>query len=83
MLNTEKKAGYLEGLVSIAVNTALFIVKYVYGTMYNSIAIVADAFHTISDSLTSVVVVLGFWISSRPADEEHRSDMEELKQWPL
>lgn len=72
MLNAKRKAvGYLEGLVSIAVNTALFIIKYFYGIMYNSIAIVADAFHTLSDSLTSAVVVLGFWISYRPADEEH------------
>ncbi len=31
----------------------------------------ADAWHTLSDTLTSVVVILGFWISSRPEDEEH------------
>jgi len=72
LLNIDKKsAGYLEGWISIAVNTVLFIVKYVYGTMYNSIAVVADAFHTLSDSLTSAVVIFGFWISYRPADKEH------------
>jgi cation diffusion facilitator family transporter len=31
----------------------------------------ADAWHTLSDTLTSVVVILGFWISSRLEDEEH------------
>jgi cation diffusion facilitator family transporter len=31
----------------------------------------ADAWHTLSDTLTSLVVILGFWISGRPKDEEH------------
>jgi len=68
---TRKAAGYLEGWVSIAINIALFIAKFVYGTLYNSIAVVADSIHTLSDCLTSIVVVLGFWISYRPADREH------------
>lgn len=66
-----KAAGYLEGYVSIAVNTVLFLVKYVVGTAHNSIAIVADSVHTLSDSLTSAVVVVGFWLAYRPADSEH------------
>ena len=36
-----------------------------------SIAIIADAWHTLSDSLTSLVVIIGFKISSKPADKEH------------
>jgi len=36
-----------------------------------SIAIIADAWHTFSDSLTSLVVIIGFKISSKPADKEH------------
>lgn len=66
-----EKAGYLEGLVSIAVNIPLFIAKYYYGVLYNSISVIADAFHTLLDSMTSLVVVLGFWIAYRKADEEH------------
>jgi cation diffusion facilitator family transporter len=66
-----EKAGYLEGLASIAINITLFIVKYYYGVLYNSISVIADAFHTLSDSMTSLVVVLGFWIAYREADEEH------------
>ncbi|MEM1920901.1 MAG: cation diffusion facilitator family transporter [Ignisphaera sp.] len=68
---TRRKIGYIEGSVSIAVNIVLFVIKYIYGTLYNSIAVVADALHTLSDSLTSAIVILGFWISYRPADEEH------------
>ncbi len=66
-----KRAGYLEGLISIIVNTVLFVVKFAYGVLYNSIALIADSVHTLSDSLTSVVVILGFWISYKPADKEH------------
>lgn len=66
-----KRAGYLEGLVSIIINVLLFALKFAYGVLYNSIALIADSVHTLSDSLTSVVVILGFWISYKPADEEH------------
>lgn len=36
-----------------------------------SISMIADLWHTISDTLTSLVVILGFWIFARPKDEEH------------
>ena len=39
--------------------------------MTGSIAIIADAWHTLSDSLTSIIVVLGAKISSKPADDNH------------
>jgi len=42
-----------------------------FGWMTNSIALMADAFHTGSDVLTSVVVVIGFWTAKKPADMEH------------
>ncbi len=32
---------------------------------------VADAWHTLSDTLTSIVVIVGFFIMARPADKEH------------
>lgn len=36
-----------------------------------SIAIIADAWHTLSDTLTSLVVIIGFKVSSKPADKKH------------
>ncbi|MBC8390863.1 MAG: cation transporter [Actinobacteria bacterium] len=63
--------GYLEGVISIILNTLLFGVKYWVGVNTFSIAIIADAWHTFSDSLTSLVVIIGFKISSKPADKEH------------
>jgi cation diffusion facilitator family transporter len=71
MQESSKKLGYTEGIVSIIVNTLLFGMKIWVGSAAASVAMMADAWHTLSDTLTSVVVILGFWISSRPKDEEH------------
>lgn len=66
-----KKLAYAEGVASIAVNTALFALKYWVGLATGSVAIIADAWHTLSDSLTSIIVILGAKIGSKPADLDH------------
>jgi cation diffusion facilitator family transporter len=63
--------GYLVGTISIILNILLFALKYWVGIKAFSIAIIADAWHTLSDSLTSLVVIIGFKVSSKPADEKH------------
>ncbi len=68
---SRQKLGYLEGWVSIVLNTLLFGVKYWAGGRIGSVSMVADAWHTLSDTLTSVVVIVGFWIMARPADDRH------------
>ena len=60
-----------EGILSIIINTLLFGAKYWAGITTGSIAVIADAWHTLSDSLTSVVVLIGIKVSSNPADERH------------
>jgi cation diffusion facilitator family transporter len=41
------------------------------GIVTGSLALAADAWHTLSDSLTSIVVVIAARLSSRKADKEH------------
>ena len=67
----KKKFGYLEGYISIFINTGLFFLKFIVGQKVGSVAMVADAWHTLSDTLTSMVVIVGFWLASRPPDREH------------
>lgn len=69
----EKNArlNYAAGVVSIIVNTLLFGLKYWAGMVSGSVALMADAWHTLSDSLSSVVVLGGLKLSSRKADNEH------------
>ncbi len=69
--NNDKIIGYSEGISSLILNTLLFGLKYWVGLQTASIAIIADAWHTLSDSLTSFVVLLGFKISSKPPDKQH------------
>lgn len=56
---------------SILGNVALFIVKYWAGLSVDSVAMQADAWHTLSDTLTSLIVLAGFWMAARPPDQEH------------
>lgn len=67
----KKSWGYLEGGISIALNTALFVLKFWVGRRAASVAMIADSWHTLSDTLTSAVVIMGFWIAAKPADHEH------------
>jgi cation diffusion facilitator family transporter len=62
---------YLEGWTSIILNSLLFLVKYYAGVVTGSVAVIADAWHTLSDSLTSMVVIVGARVSAKPADREH------------
>ncbi len=57
--------------VSIAVNTVLGLLKLAAGVFGNSLAMIADAIHTLSDTITSVAVWVGLKIAQRPADEAH------------
>jgi cation diffusion facilitator family transporter len=68
---SRKRVGDLEALVSIIGNVVLFLVKLVFGISLGSVALVAEAFHSLSDVFTSVVVLLGFKWGDKPADQEH------------
>jgi len=68
---TNTKAGYIEGSISIAVNALLFVLKMWASVVSGSIALAADAWHTLSDSISSVVVVIAAKLASKKADKEH------------
>ncbi|MBM4030931.1 MAG: cation-efflux pump [Planctomycetes bacterium] len=67
------RAGYgrLEAWVSIVINTLMAAGKFALGLWINSIALIADAGHTLSDTLTSVVVLIGFKAAQKPSDRRH------------
>lgn len=65
------KAGYIEGLISVIVNSVLFALKFWAGIVTGSIALTADAWHTLSDSLSSVIVIAASKLSSKKPDVEH------------
>jgi len=63
--------GKLAGIVGIATNLILFLIKIIAGTLSGSISITADAVNNLSDSGSSIVTLIGFKISGKPADEDH------------
>ena len=69
--NIRQKYGYLGGFVGIACNVALSGAKIAIGLMINSIAITADAVNNLSDAASSIITVIGFKITNKPADREH------------
>ena len=69
--NPNRRLAYLQGWVSILINGLLFIFKYWAGLVTGSLALMADAWHTLSDSLSSIIVLVGTKISSLPPDKEH------------
>lgn len=71
MRKSKISIGYRVTWISVIANVILFSIKYYVGTEINSIALIADAWHSLSDTLTSFVVIVGLWISTIPPDHEH------------
>ena len=67
----KNKAQITEGIASVIVNAVLFGIKFWAGIATGSIALVADAWHTLSDSLSSIFIIFAVKLSSRKADKEH------------
>lgn len=63
--------GKFASIAGIVSNFFLFIIKITVGLLFNSISIVADAVNNLSDSGSSLVALMGFKISAKPADEKH------------
>ena len=57
-------------LISIGVTAFLAIIKYVAGVLSGSIALVADAIHSLTDVISSIAVFIGLKISDRKPTEE-------------
>lgn len=66
-----RRYGNMAGAVGIVTNLILFIIKIIVGTLSGSIAITADAVNNLSDSGSSLVTIVGFKISGKPADSGH------------
>lgn len=70
-LSTREGYGQFVSVAGICVNLLLSAVKLVIGLMSGAISIVADAFNNLSDVGSSVIMLAGFKIAAKPADEEH------------
>lgn len=65
------KYGKMSGIIGIVCNLILFAGKFISGLISGSVAISADAVNSLSDASSSLISLLGFKMSEKPADEEH------------
>ncbi len=63
--------GIRSTLVGIIVSILLAIIKGTTGLVGNSYALVADAIESTADVFTSIIVLTGLKIASKPADSDH------------
>lgn len=65
------RIGLAQGWISMVVNLALFVVKGVLGLLIGSVALLADAVHSLSDVGSSLIIVIGFIWARKPRDSKH------------
>ncbi len=70
MLN-KNRINYIGASISIFTNLILAALKYWAGIVSGSVALIADAWHTLSDSLSSIIVIAGVKLSSKKPDKKH------------
>lgn len=70
-VEVRNRYGNLGSIVGICANVILSIVKVTIGYITASLSIVADGFNNLADVGSSVVTLLGFKLSNKPADRDH------------
>lgn len=63
--------GKLCSLVCLFLNVVLFVFKLLAGVFSGSVGILADAFNNLSDASSSIITLIGFRLSEKPADSDH------------
>ncbi len=63
----------------MCVNLLLFIIKGIAGLMINSVSLLSDAIHSLTDIISTLVVLVGLKISTKPADKEHPYGHERIE----
>ncbi len=66
-----ERAGSAAGAVGICTNLLLFAVKLVAGLLSHSLGVLADAVNNLTDSGSSIIMLVGFRLAGKPADEKH------------
>lgn len=65
------KYGIFASLYGIITNLFLCIATFTVGLISGSVALMSEAINVFSDTISSGVTLIGFKISSKPADKEH------------
>lgn len=73
------KYGTLSGIVGIIANLFLCAFKILSGVISGSLSIMADGINNLSDAGSSIITLIGFKLSNKPADEDHPFGHERIE----
>ncbi|MFI3114989.1 MAG: cation diffusion facilitator family transporter [Clostridia bacterium] len=66
-----QRYAYVSSIVGIFCNILLSVLKIACGVIFNTISILGDGLNNLSDAISSVITLVGFKISEKPADKKH------------
>ncbi|WP_303320231.1 cation diffusion facilitator family transporter [Holdemanella biformis] len=69
--NVRTNVGKLSGIVGIFSNLFLFVIKFMIGTIVNSVSIQADGVNNLTDAGSNIISILSFHLANKPADKDH------------
>lgn len=78
MKNNEKIAIKVS-VISIILNCLLTLIKFISGVISKSSAMISDSVHSLSDVLSTFVVIIGVKISNKQADSDHPYGHERIE----
>lgn len=74
-----EKVAMKVSFVSIVANVLLSVFKMLAGILAHSGAMMSDAVHSASDVISTVVVIIGIWLSGKASDKEHPYGHERME----
>lgn len=80
-MNLEERyiIGKKVSIITIAANIILSLIKFLAGTLGKSSAMIADSIHSLSDVLSTIVVIVALKLSKKPEDKEHPYGHEKIE----
>ena len=69
--NVRNQYGKVAGVFGVISNLVLGIIKFIIGSISNSVSIMADAINNLSDTASSALTIIGFKLSNKKPDCKH------------
>ena len=69
--SSRAQKGKIAGIIGIIANVILASGKLFIGILSGAVSIIADALNNFSDGMSSIITLLGFKASQKPADSDH------------
>lgn len=78
-LNANSKIILKVTLITLIANIVLTVLKIVFGLIFGNLAVISDAIHSMTDVATSLLVIIGVFISSPKRDKKFNYGREKTE----